>query len=193
MHKPFVIVSLIFFVNSALLAQEEIELIDDSTFVTEEGRSELFKEISDLDPERAALLSAVLPGLGQVYNRQYWKVPLVVSGLVVFTHFINYNNKIYQSLRNAAIISNETGDNPYSEVVTTTELLVQNRDIYRRNRDFTIILGTGFYLLQIIDAHVSAHLDEFAINKDLALRIEPSIEPTPLFSHAVGISFALSF
>ena len=56
-----------------------------------------------------------------------------------------------------------------------------------------IVLGSAFYLLQIVDAHVSAHLDEFAVNKDLALSIEPSIESTPLFSQAVGVSLVLRF
>ncbi len=174
-------------------SQDSPDLISDTTFVMTEDSGELFREVSDLDPQRAALLSAVLPGLGQVYNRQYWKVPLVISGMIVFAHYINYNNRVYHSLRNAALINNATGENPYSSVINSTTGLVRNRDIFRRNRDFMIVLGSAFYLLQIVDAHVSAHLDEFTVNKDLALRIEPSIESSPLFSHAVGVSFALRF
>lgn len=175
------------------IAQDRPEVIDDSTFVKAEEDAELFQEVSDLDPQRAALLSAVFPGMGQVYNRQYWKVPIVVSGMVVFAHYINYNNKVYHALRNAAIINNATNENPYSGVVSSTEGLVRNRDLFRRNRDYMIVLGTAFYLIQIVDAHVSAHLDEFTVNEDLALSIEPSIEPTPLFSQAVGVSIVLRF
>lgn len=181
------------FITCFSYAQDAPVLLDDSTFLIPKESAELFREVSDLDPQRAALLSAVLPGLGQVYNRQYWKVPLVVSGMIVFGHYINYNNKVYHALRNAALSNNSVGINPFEQISSSTEGLIRNRDIFRRNRDFMIVLGAGFYLLQIVDAHVSAHLDEFAVNEDLALRIEPSIESTPLFSQAVGVSLVLRF
>ena len=192
MQKSFLYLILLTAALSSF-SQDEPELLTDSTFVMAEESGELFREISDLDPQRAALLAAVFPGLGQIYNRQYWKVPIVVTGMVLFAHYISYNNRVYHSLRNAAIINNATGSNPFSSVVNSTDGLVRNRDIFRRNRDFMIVLGSAFYLLQIVDAHVSAHLDEFAVNKDLAIKIKPSIESTPLFSHAVGVSLALRF
>lgn len=174
-------------------AQDRHTLNYDSAFAEADENAELFSEVSDLDPQRAALLSAVLPGLGQIYNHQYWKVPIIISGMMVFGHYINYNNKVYHSLRNAALSNKSAGINPYENVMSTTEALVRNRDIIRRNRDFMLVLGSAFYLFQVVDAHVSAHLDEFAVNKDLALRVEPSIESTPLFSQAVGVSLVLSF
>ncbi len=183
---------LIFIIGFAY-SQDKPTVINDSIFAEAEENAELFRELSNLDPQRAALLSAILPGLGQAYNKQYWKVPLVVSGMLVFAHYINYNNRVYHSLRNAALIENAGGNNPYSSVINTSAGLVRNRDIFRRNRDFMIVLGSAFYLLQIVDAHVSAHLNEFVVNEDLALQIKPSIEPTPLFSRAVGVSFALRF
>lgn len=178
---------------SSLAQEQQPIVVDDTTFTVVDEQAQLFQEVSDLDPQRAAILSAVLPGLGQVYNGQYWKVPIVVSGMIVFAHYINYNNKVYHALRNAAITNNSIGINPFSGVVSTTDGIVRNRDIFRRNRDFMIVLGSAFYLLQVVDAHVSAHLDEFVVNKDLALRIEPSIESSPLFSQAVGVSFVLRF
>jgi len=189
------ILLLLSFTASVCYSQENKPiLLTDSTFVMDEEVSgELFQEVSDLDPQRAALLSAVFPGLGQIYNRQYWKVPIVITGMVVFAHYINYNNKVYHALRNAAIISNAGLETPYNGIINSTDGLVRNREIFRRNRDFMIVLGTAFYLLQVVDAHVSAHLDEFVVNKDLAFKIKPSIESTPLFSHAVGVSFALRF
>lgn len=184
---------LLVFVWFSSQAQEQPIIVDDTTFTVADEQAQLFQEVSDLDPQRAAILSAVLPGLGQVYNGQYWKVPIVVSGMIVFAHYINYNNKVYHALRNAAITNNSIGINPFSSVVSTTDGIVRNRDIFRRNRDFMIVLGSAFYLLQVVDAHVSAHLDEFVVNEDLALRIEPSIESSPLFSQAVGVSFVLRF
>ncbi|MFK7953062.1 MAG: DUF5683 domain-containing protein [Ekhidna sp.] len=188
---------LLFFVTSwifGLNAQTNVLQTKDSTFIYNTDEIELLKVNSELDPMRSALLSAMLPGLGQVYNKQYWKVPIVVSGIVVFGHFIDYNNKVYHSLRNAVKLYDISPDNnTYGDLISNRETLVRNRDNFRRNRDFLMILGTGFYLLQIVDAHVAAHLDEFNLNDDLALGIEPSIQSTPLFSHAVGVSLVLRF
>lgn len=182
------------FFRFAIYAQDRPILIDDSTFVKADEDAELFEEVSSLDPQRAALLSAIFPSLGQVYNKQYWKVPIVLAGVVTFGHFIDYNNKIYHSLRNAALLTvRDPDNNPYRSIVTSESALIRNRDVFRRNRDMLIIVGSAFYILQIVDAHVSAHLEEFKINDKLALGIEPSIQPTPLFSQAVGLSFVLKF
>lgn len=175
-------------------AQDQPVLLTDSTFIEAEEDAELFEELSQLDPQRAALLSALFPGMGQVYNKQYWKVPIVLAGVITFAHFIDYNNKVYHGLRNAALLTaRDPNNNPYQAIITTETALVRNRDVFRRNRDFLIILGSAFYILQIVDAHVSAHLEEFKLNDKLALGIEPSIQSTPLFSQAVGVSFVLKF
>ena len=81
--------------------------------------------------------------------------------------------------------------NPYAEVSSSQTTLVRNRDNFRRNRDFLIILGSVFYLLNIVDAHVSAHLDEFSINEDLAISIEPSMQSMATNSTALGASLIL--
>lgn len=174
-------------------SQDQPVLIDDSTFVKAEENAELFTEVSDLDPQRAALLSALLPGMGQMYNKQYWKVPIVLAGMLTFAHFINYNNNVYHGLRNAALLTAKGQPNPYQSIISTESSLVRSRDVFRRNRDFLIIIGSAFYILQIVDAHVSAHLEEFKVNDKLAFGIEPSIQSTPLLSQAVGVSFVLKF
>ncbi|MEQ9466503.1 MAG: DUF5683 domain-containing protein [Ekhidna sp.] len=176
-----------------VLAQDKPVLLDDSTFVKAEEDAELFEEVSNLDPQRAALLSAVLPGLGQAYNKQYWKVPIVLAGMLTFGHFIDYNNKVYHALRNASLLTIKGEPNPYQNIISSEASLVRGRDVFRRNRDLLIIVGSAFYILQIVDAHVSAHLEEFKLNDKLAFGIEPSIQSTPLFSQAVGVSFVLKF
>ena len=181
---------------TTILAQEaprNIELIDDSTFIETYEDALLFEEVSDLDPQRAALLSAVFPGLGQIYNKQYWKVPIIVTGLTAFAHFINYNNTLYHSFRNAAIAESNGLVNPFDGVASTQAILIRNRDEFRRNRDFMIILGSVFYLLNIVDAHVSAHLDEFSVNDQLAFSIEPSFQTTAANTSAIGASFVIRF
>ena len=195
MMKKTIIVLLMVCLVISVSAQEDDTpiLLDDSTFVDLEEDAELFQEVSQLDPQRAALLSALFPGLGQVYNKQYWKVPIVLAGVLTFAHFIDYNNKVYHGLRNAALLTSQGLTNPYASIVSSETALVRNRDVFRRNRDFLIVLGSVFYILQIVDAHVSAHLDEFRVNDKLAIGIEPSIQSTPLFSQAVGVSFVLKF
>ncbi len=169
----------------------DIELITDSTFIETEEDIELFEEVSDLDPQRSAMLSALVPGLGQVYNKQYWKVPLIYGGLAAFGHLINYNNELYNAFRNAAIATTNGSENPFESVASTETSLIRNRDNFRRNRDYLIILGTIFYILNIVDAHVSAHLDEFNVNDDLALSIEPSLDSS--FGQSIGASFVIRF
>ena len=192
MVKYFVLLCLLFIGFSFLHAQDQPILLDDSTFVELEDDGQLFQEVSQLNPQRAALLSAVFPGLGQIYNKQYWKVPIVFSGMLVFAHYISYSNRVYNSLRNATLLVNSGQNSPYANI-NTVDGLARNRDNFRQNRDFLIILGCGFYLLQIVDAHVSAHLDEFIVNKDLAVNIRPSIQSTPLISRAVGVSLVINF
>ena len=173
--------------------QDNPVFIADSTFVEAEEDAKLFEEVSELNPQRAALLSAIFPGMGQVYNKQYWKVPIALVGVIIFGHFIDYNNKVYHSLRNAALLTAKGQTNPYRSIIANESALVRGRDVFRRNRDFLIVLASAFYVLQIVDAHVSAHLEEFKLNDKLALSIEPSIQSTPLLSQVAGVSFVLKF
>lgn len=138
------------------------------------------------------MLSAVLPGLGQAYNNQYWKIPLIYGGGIILGHYINYNHRIYHEFRTALIAeidSDPTTENPHPAFNRT--YLTRYRDLFRRNRDFLMIISAAYYLLNIVDAHVSAHLKEFEVNDQLSINIHPSIQPTPLFSHAVGVSVSL--
>lgn len=166
----------------------------DSLFLVRDD-IETIETYSQLDPNKAALLSAVLPGLGQAYNNQYWKVPIIYGGGLLIGHYIAYNHRIYNEFRNALIAEvdgNSNTINPYAGRFGD-DALQRNRDAFRRNRDLLIVIAGAFYLLNIVDANVSAHLHEFDINENLSLKVSPSIEPTPLFSQAVGLSVSLSF
>jgi hypothetical protein len=167
----------------------------DSLFLNSDlSQIETIKTVSELDPNKAALLSAVLPGLGQAYNNQYWKIPLIYGGGLIIGHYINYNNVIYNEMRNSLIAevdSDPFTENPYKDRFQETAL-TRNRDAFRRNRDLLILIGAAFYLLNVVDAHVSAHLNEFDVNDNLSLKVSPSIQSTPLFSQALGFSISLS-
>ncbi len=141
------------------------------------------------DPGRAALLSAVVPGLGQIYNDNAWKVPIIYAGGMIWAYLIKFNHQTYQQLNQSILAA--TDDNP--ETIPTIRLSVENMqsqaDSYRRNRDLNIIIAGIWYLLNIAEAHVDAHLKEFDISKNLAIKLAPTFgSPNEQFA-AIGLQY----
>lgn len=143
------------------------------------------------NPRKATLLSAVLPGAGQVYNNKAWKLPLLYAGFMTDIYFIGYNNKRYQTFREALFAFDE-GDNSQFPSLNR-DGLVRNVDYWRQNRDFTILLLVGIYALNIIDANVDAHLSGFDISDELALKIEPKVETFAASITQMGLTLKLKF
>ncbi|MBV6642474.1 MAG: hypothetical protein KI791_17270 [Cyclobacteriaceae bacterium] len=174
-------------------AQSPTIIDSDSLFLSANKEGASFQSVSTLDPNRAALFSAILPGLGQAYNGQYWKIPLIYAGGIIIGHYIDYNHRIYSEFQNALLAGADDDpftENPYAEFGQTA--LIRNRDAFRRNRDYLMIIGVGYYLINIVEAHVSAHLHEFDVNDNLSMNISPAIQPTALFSQAIGIKISLN-
>lgn len=143
-------------------------------------------------PHRATMYSAVLPGLGQAYNKKYWKIPVIYGLAGTFVYLIDYNNKQYVKYKNAYSDMND-GLISQFEVYTNTEILGKIKDSYRRDRDFNIILLSFTYVLNIIDATVDAHLYNYEINDDLSLRLEPTLMNTTYSQNTLGISCSFKF
>ncbi|MCF8364676.1 MAG: hypothetical protein K9H16_02765 [Bacteroidales bacterium] len=129
--------------------------------------------------KRATLYSAVLPGLGQAYNKKYWKIPIIYAGFGTLIYFIGMNGSEYHKFRDAYNIV-ATGDttNYYSNeyVVKYSANLTQleeGRNYYRRNLELNYILTGLLYILNIIDASVDANLYNFDVSDDISLRFEP--------------------
>jgi len=139
-------------------------------------------------PTRATLLSAVIPGLGQAYNKKYWKIPLVWLGLGGFGYFIVWNNDQYQFYRRNLIYEIENDPDYPNETGLNQATLRSARDQYRRNRDQLVLYGILFYLVQVVDAHVDAHLIEFDVNQDLSVRLEPGYIPLNTGGSQIGMS-----
>lgn len=146
-------------------------------------------------PNMAALYSAVLPGLGQVYNNKPWKLPIIYGGFVFFGYILKYNHEAYVESKRA-LFAEEDGDPrtspepPLDNV--SLDILERRNDFYRRNRDFVIILTAAWYLLNVVDAHVDAHLNEFTITDDLSLNITPSVQRFYTYNN-YGVSITLNF
>ncbi len=137
--------------------------------------------VQDLNrPNKIALYAAILPGLGQIYNKKYWKLPILYGGAGTILFYIDYNNKKYQQFRNAYLERKSLPESLWKDplAINVEEDNLQNGiDFYRRNRDLLMILLAGIYFIQIVDAYVDAQLMDFDISEDLSFRIQPGLIP----------------
>lgn len=149
------------------------------------------KTTDPLSPARAAFYSTVIPGLGQIYNKKYWKLPLLYGGLGASIYSYNFNNKRYKSYRNA-YKSRMAGYNndEYIDLITDDERLLDGQDYHKRNRDLSMVFIVGLYLLNIIDANVDAHLKQYNVNDQLTF--EPVLENTS-FENGTSIGVAMKY
>lgn len=145
------------------------------------------------DPRKALLFAAVLPGLGQIYNKKYWKLPLVYGGFIGFGYGVNFYQKGYTKYRKELFSVLENPTIQFSASGFTKDQLRTIVNRYRRERDFMIILMAGMYLLQIVDAHVDAHLKEFDLNPNLHVRIQPTWESDLMTGRTAGVSLKFRF
>jgi Family of unknown function (DUF5683) len=144
-------------------------------------------------PTKATLMSAVIPGLGQAYNKKYWKVPIVWATIGVSLQFAFLNNKSYQGFKTAYLI--RIDDNPdtvdeFKELLTDENLKL-NMEFRQRNRDLSIIFAGIFYVFNIVDAAVDAHLFNFPKTDNLSFNIQPSMQLTRNNQVSSGISLVI--
>ena len=152
-------------------------------------------------PRKAILYAAVLPGLGQIYNKKYWKLPLVYGGFYAIGHYINLYNDLYTEYKGYLFYNLENnlgGENQeYPNLIAgqrlNTAQLRRIVDKSRRERDFMVILMGGMYLLQMVDAHVDAHLKEFDVNPKLQVSIEPAMQQDAWTGRTTGIALIIKF
>ena len=191
----YLIVLLFVFLAQDVFAQKPDSVaVEKETYMYEALGSDTVNvlDIEQLSPAKAALYSAAIPGLGQAYNGEYWKIPIVYGGLFMFGNLIYDNNIQYQYFRRNLIA--EIDDNPETINITGREAenLRANRDRFRRFRDLNMILFSVAYFLQIVDAHIDAHLLYFRINPDFTVYVDPAIMPTNR-NLTMGLSFKLRF
>lgn len=132
--------------------------------------------IDPLSPARAAFYSAVLPGLGQVHNKQYWKVPIVYAGMGAGIYFYVRNNKQYKRYRDiykrrlAGFTDDEFTNQTTGEQILSDASLIDAQRFYSKNKDLSLLVTAAFYILNVVDANVSAHLAQFNVNENLTIR-----------------------
>jgi hypothetical protein len=128
------------------------------------------KEIDPLTPSKAAFYSAILPGLGQAYNKKHWKIPIVYGAMGASMYFYITNNNKYHKYRDAYKhrLAGEPDDYSYLD----DSRLVQAQRFYQRNRDLSMLVTVAFYILNIVQANVDAHLMQFNVSDKLTFQPE---------------------
>ncbi len=145
-----------------------------------------------LTPAKSAFYSAVIPGLGQVYSRRSWMVPIIYGGLGASAYYYDYNKKEADKYR-TAYKRRLSGyfDDEYMDIIPETEKLLEGMKFHRRYKDISFIFLVGTYILNIIDANVGAHLLQFNVSEDLSF--EPYINNRYLnMSESIGLSLKIN-
>lgn len=160
------------------------------------------------DPNRAVWMSALFPGLGQVYNRRYWKLPIIVGGFMGLGYAAGWNNGQYQDYTQGYrdLLDADPSSNSYMnffppntsegdlDKTWLTQVMKSRKDYYRRNRDLCIICIVGLYLLCMVDAYVDASLAHFDISPDLSMDVQPAMWVAPGDRRvALGMNWAFTF
>lgn len=165
------------------------------------------------DTKRAMWLALVLPGAGQIYNRKYWKLPIIYGGFVGCAYAMSWNNQMYHDYSQAYldIMDDDPNTQSYnqflhlgaqidaSNIERYKEIFRKRKDRYRRWRDMSMFVMIGVYAFSVIDAYVDASLSELDISDDLSLRVEPTVinnnqrTSNPLRSSTLGLQCSLTF
>lgn len=163
-------------------------------------------------PKKAMWLGIVLPGAGQIYNRKFWKLPIIYGGLVGCVYAMRWNNIMYTDYSRAYLDLMDDDPNTQSynsfmhlgaQINDSNKARYENifkrrKDYYRRYRDLSLFCMIGVYAISIIDAYVDASLSQFDISRDLSLRVEPTVirnnsSNNPISGSSLGVNIGLTF
>ncbi|MGB3344994.1 MAG: DUF5683 domain-containing protein [Aequorivita sp.] len=158
----------------AIKKEEQVIVVTDSILQRD--------EYDPLAPARAAFYSAVVPGLGQVYNKKYWKIPIIYAGMAAGVYFYKQQDDDYNRFRDAykRRLAGYTDDEFYGTGETPTisnERLINAQKSAQKNKSISVIVTVAFYLLNVVDANVDAHLKQYEVSDDLSL--QPNFEVNP--------------
>ncbi|WP_291274778.1 DUF5683 domain-containing protein [Flavobacterium sp.] len=186
--KSFLYILFIFLIGTSLSwSQQSKELKIETQKIVKDS-------INPLAPAKAAFYSAILPGLGQAYNKKYWKIPIVYAALGAGVYFIIDNNNKYNDYRDEYKARLQGTNNPNDPTFgrLSTESVIRGQKFYQRNRDLSILITGGLYILNIIDANIDAHLLQFNVSDNLTLK--PKIQQNFLTNKQdVGLVLSYNF
>lgn len=169
--------------DTSVIAPKKAEVVKDSARLAIEAM-----------PRIAARRSAILPGLGQIYNKRWWKVPLVYGGFFGIGLVYEFNQRNYKIFLKEAQFRQENPGKTQNPLYApyTTEGIINIKDAYRRNRDLSILGGLGFYAINVIDAYIDAKFFRFDLSDELSIQVKPSVVQTlPVHASASGTAVGL--
>ena len=185
MPKLFHIILLFFLFGNQFAFSQKIEA------VIKKSDTLVIKDIDPLRPTKASFYSALLPGLGQAYNKKYWKLPIVYGAIGTSLYFYINNNKKYHNYRDA-YKRRLQGFNDDEYQYLDDSRLIQAQRFYQRNRDLSLLVTVAFYVLNIVDANIDAHLAQFNVNDKLSF--QPEVYPNEInYKLNMGISLNYKF
>ncbi|MBP1640837.1 MAG: hypothetical protein H6Q17_2420 [Bacteroidetes bacterium] len=148
----------------------------------------LHQAIFKPNPSRAVWLGALVPGLGQIYNKKYWKLPIIYGGFAGLIYAISWNGRMYNDYKNAYLDITDSNPNTTSylnfltpsqrtsyDTTWLTSALKSKVNTFRRYRDLSVICAIGLYALSMVDAYVDAQLSDFDVSPDLSMKIAPTL------------------
>lgn len=185
MNKPFYIALFVLLLGNQFGFSQQVQTALVATD-TVKGTA-----IDPLRPAKAAFYSAILPGLGQAYNKRYWKIPLVYGAIGTSMYFYIDNTKKYHAYRDA-YKRRLLGFNDDQYQYLDNARLISAQRFYQRNRDLSLLISVGFYILNIVDANVDAHLIQFNVSDKLSL--QPDVYMNDInYKPNLGLSFNYKF
>lgn len=182
---------------SAVAIAQDAPIMERDTVIIESEDTVLMRSYAArFDPAKALLYAAAVPGLGQVYNKKYWKLPLLYGGAFLVARQIHRNNdfyKYYRSLIFENIAAGQTDPNDMTSIKVQLQVVRRQANRARRERDYFVIIMGLVYVLQIVDAHVDAHLKEFELNPNLKVAFRPTLESDAIMGRQTGLSLTMKF
>jgi hypothetical protein len=165
---------------------------DDSVSAPITPKEKEDRKLANKDANKAALMSAVVPGLGQIHNHSYWKLPILYAGGAVLGYLIYYNKREWNIYRDAYQIrsNGELYGDPIIDQYTLDQIKII-RDDYRRYFQMNVLFAAGLYTLNIVDAYVDAHLKTFDVNESLSMKVKPFFYTTNYSHLASGLTISL--
>lgn len=204
-------------VETGLTLQQAVQVDTIATVIQDTISIKKKKDWSTWRPEakRALWLSLVLPGAGQIYNRKYWKLPIIYGGFVGCAYALRWNNMMYKDYSQAYmdLMDDDPNTQSYNKFLYLgnqidssnkeyyQKLFKNRKDRYRKWRDMSVFAMVGVYLISVVDAYVDASLSEFDISKDLSMKVSPAVikekrewaSYNPINSSAIGLQCSLTF
>lgn len=198
--KPFILILLFSFISGFVFAQNDsltAQLFEKSDTLQISKKKIKQSPIYDpLAPSKAAFYSAIFPGMGQIYNKKYWKAPIVWGALALPVYYYQINNSSFKRYRNAYRLRKNGLVDEFTVngiEIASTQTLETAQVQLRQNRDMSLLTGVILYILQIVEASVNAHLMQFNTDDNLTIRPQLIFDPIRIETPSIGLTFKYNF